>query len=445
MSITAPQPTRRRVLSLVWFPFFFVAAFSSLLLLSFGSPQPHHLPFGVVGTQAQVSFVQAALDRREPQGFVVERVSTAGLLRAAVESDALVAGYVVDPTAPQLLVASAGGGSRANYLRSVVTTAVLPAAEQATLTTVDVVPVAAGDSSGVGVFFYGLPLLLVGMITSIVLLQFGMWPIRKKVVWIAATGAFASAFTFAAATVLDILPTDGWLLVYAFALTQAIGLLTTGLAYFVRQFFLPVAMTFVLVLGVPSAGGTVSGDMLPGFVGWLNAFMPFAQFVDVTRASAYFDGNGLARPLLILLGWVVVGAGVVFLAHVRLRSAASTAAATTHTRARAALASTGRHALTGRVTNTSGAAVAGATVRVLDDDGAETAGVTTDVDGRYEIGALPVGLHHLVVTGRHCEPEIYTVVVRGATVQDVELLDWNDPGGNLTAEELDTRRSFARH
>jgi hypothetical protein len=440
----APQPPKRRVLSLIWFPFFFAAAFSSLLLLSFSSPAPHGLSFGVVGSQSQVSAVQTALDRAKPGGFVVTGFAQPAQLGAALTSNSTIAGLVVDPAGPQLWVASAGGASRANYLKSVVAATVVPALGESTLTTVDVVPVLPGDGSGVGVFFYGLPLLLVGMITSIVLLQFGMWPIWKKATTIAAAGAFASAFTFAAAVLLDVLPVDGWLLLYGFALTQAIGLLTTGLAYFVKQFFLPAAMTFVLILGIPSAGGTVNGDMLPGFVGWLNSFMPFAQLVDITRASAYFDNHNLFRPLLVLLGWVILGAAVLGLARARMRAAASSATSAIRAAAGSMPVSPIRYQLTGRVTTTSRQAIAGATVRVLDDNGDETLGVTTDTDGNYEITALPVGLHHLVAMAPHCEPEIYTVVVQSATVQDIEMLDWNDPSGNLTAEELDTRRSLTR-
>jgi hypothetical protein len=272
------------VLSLIWFPFFFAAAMSVVFLSAFAHPEPHDLRFGVIGAQIVL-----------PEGITPEHV----VGPEGVAAGELAGAY--DSATSTLYVASAASGTRAGYLSQVLHPA----------RTVDLVPLTAGDVSGVGGFFYGLPLLLVGLITSIVLLQFGGWPLRAKLLTIAATGAFATAATWTAAVTMDVIPADGWLLLHGFLLTQAIGWLTTGVAARAKQFFMPISMTFVLILGIPTSGATVNADMLPTPLRWLHEVLPFGQFVEVFRASAYFGDHGLVRPLLVLLAWVAVGAAVV--------------------------------------------------------------------------------------------------------------------------------------
>ncbi len=301
------RPSRRRIVSLLWFPFFFAAAFSVLGLLAFHHPVPHGVQIGVAAGPSE-AVARAAVSELEhdlgadafdlvpfPSSEDARQAVAEGRIAAAVDDDVVV-------------VSSASSPTRATYLARIAP--VLTASESADTVVLDIAPTVAGDGGGVSLFFYGLPLLLVGLITSIVLLQLGPWPVRNKIVAIVAAGAFTSVFSFLLATALDAIPADPWLLLYGFALTQAIGFLTTAAALSLRQFFMPAAMTFVLILGIPSSGATVNSDMLPAQIGWLNTLLPFAQFINVARASAYFSGTGLGAPLAGLLAWVVAGAGL---------------------------------------------------------------------------------------------------------------------------------------
>ncbi|MEV4345706.1 carboxypeptidase regulatory-like domain-containing protein [Actinoplanes sp. NPDC049596] len=402
----APQPTWGRVLSLLWFPFFFAAVMSVVYVVGISHPAPTAVHLGVLD----------AAPVHLPAGIDVEKVNTID----AVRTDELAG--VFDSATSTLYVSSAGSGTRADYL-----TAVLQPAH-----TVDVVPTASGDVTGVGLFFYGLPLLLVGMITSFMMLQFGTWPMRRKVVTLAAAGAFASVFAYAVAVGRDVIPGDEWLLLYGFLLTQAIGWITTALPRFVKQFTMPVAMTFVLLLGLPTAGGTVNADMLPTVLRWLHNVLPFGQFIEVARSSAYFGGHGLGRPLAVLIAWVVAAAALLAWAARPPRPSAPPVAEETG------------HRLNGTVRTTAGRPVPGATVLTLDDNGRELVRTTTGADGGYEVGNVRPGLHHLVVTAAHHEPEIVTIGVhqRYNRARDITLIDWNDPAGPLTSQEIDERRSL---
>lgn len=447
MLTSAPQPTRRRVLSIAWFPFFFAAAFSVMLLLSFASPTPHALSIGVVGDSADRAAVQSVLDHVHAGGFEVTAVTDGAAATTAIRHNELDAVWEPSSSTPTLLVARAAGAPRATYLTAIFTNAVAPATHVGTPEVSDVVPVVTGDASGVSVFFYGLPLLIVGMIASITLLQFGMWPMRKKVGLIAGVGITASVATWTVATSVGAIPVDGWLLLYGFILTQAIGWLTTGVAAFVKQYFVPVAMIFVLIIGIPTAGATVSGDMLPGFMHWLNSFVPFAQFIDVARASLYFENHGLGRPLLILIGWAVLGAALMVAAATRAKRAARRAAISLReSLAQTSTADSSLALLHGSVLTTTGAVIGGASVLLVDDDGREYVRARSGEDGTWSVAGVARGLHHVVVTAPHCEPEIATIAVHGGrseSPRDFRLLDWNDAAGNLTDEEIDSRWALA--
>lgn len=297
------SPATRHALSVLWFPFFFVAAFAAMFLTSFTGPAPHGMAVGVAGDPGQVHAVAHTLEGVRPDGFSVRGVADAADGRALVARGDLAAVYVPGEHA-RLLVSSAASGTRADYLGAAV-------GGELSAHPVDVRPAAPGDVSGTGIFFYGLPLTLVGMIASIVLLQVAAWPVRRKAALIAGAGAFGSVVLYVLATAMDVLPGGHpLLLLYGFVLTQAVGWLTTAAAQLAKRYFMPLSMTFVLILGLPTAGGTVNADMLPGPGRFLNAFLPFAQFVDLTRAEAYFSGHGTVRPLLTLLAWAAAGAAL---------------------------------------------------------------------------------------------------------------------------------------
>ncbi|MFB6817510.1 hypothetical protein ACFCV8_23480 [Streptomyces sp. NPDC056347] len=280
-----------------------------MFLLSFAQPSARGII--LAAPQSSAAGLQKVLDGAEPGGFHVQGYRDSSAAARAVTTGDVAGAFVSGGSgSSELLVSSAASSTRAEFLEGFFGRDVAQRLDT-TITVRDVVPVAAGDVSGAGLFFYAMPLLLVGLITSIVLLQLGGWRLRNKLVLIAGAGAFASLFCYFFATARDVIPSSPPLLLYGFVLTQAVGWLTTAVAMLFKRVFMPIAMTFVLILGVPTSGGTVNSDMLPAFMGWLNGILPFAQFIDITRSSAYFDGHGIAQPLMILLAWAFAGAALV--------------------------------------------------------------------------------------------------------------------------------------
>jgi hypothetical protein len=189
---------------------------------------------------------------------------------------------------------------------------------------VDVVPLLPGDS-GNGAFFFVFPMLMVGIITVLVLLQRAQtWSVERRILSIAVMGAVGASAGFITVVNLNVLPDKPVLLLYAFFLSQVFGQLLLGAAPILKQYFLPIAMTFSLVVGVPSAGGTVPPDLLPTGLRYLSNILPLAQGVRITRSVAYFDGADLLSPTMILVGWAVVALIALGVARYRDRPSSDT-------------------------------------------------------------------------------------------------------------------------
>jgi hypothetical protein len=441
------SPSTRRVLSLVWFPFFFVGAFSLMLLAAYAHPTPHDVSVQVVGSSAQAAHVRQALAEVKAGGFDVSSASSSTTAKSAVEHGEIAAAFITGPT-PSLIVATGASGSRAGYLTRVFQS-VAQGADTGHVHIIDAAPTASGDPNGNALMFLGLPLLLVGMIAAIVLMQFGAWSFSGKVIVIGLAGAFGSVFTYLLALAESVIPNNEWILLYAFMLTQAIGWLGLGGAAFLRQYFLPALMTFVLILGIPSAGATVPQDMSPAFVRWLNSFMPFAQFIDATRSGTYLKATDLARPLIVLTAWDLGGA-VLIAATVMLMRRRHRAAELAEERANADRADPeprGAGDVRGVVVSTAGRPVLDAVLTALNATGSEIARTRVDDSGLYAL-TVPFGPHHLVVTAPHCEPQILQIAVhpeRPTLRHDIALIDWSDASGNLLSDPFPALTEARHH
>ena len=314
MSTPSP-PSRRRIASIIWFPVFFAIALPLAFEIALHAPQPHNLQIAVVGSARQVSETAGELHGLSAGGFTVRRLPSAAAATAAVRDRQVAAAYVDDGSAARVYLARAASPIRANYLQGVFAAIAGETGHQPP-PVVDLVPPAAGDG-GTGVFFVVFPLMMIGLITAIVLLQLPTWRIGWRVAAVAVVGVIGTAATYLTAVKLHILPDKPLLLVYAFLLTQVFGQLGVGAAPLLKQYFLPAAITFALILSVPSSGGTVSADLLPTPFRYLSDVLPMAQAVKVIRSVAYFNNADIAPPTLLMLLWTAIAAGVVAIAWLR--------------------------------------------------------------------------------------------------------------------------------
>jgi hypothetical protein len=304
----------RHIASVLWFPVVFAIALPLVFLVAFHAPQPHDVPIAVVGSTRQVEAVSGKLHAVNSGGFNVHQLSSRSTAIAAVRDREVAAAYVEVPSlSPQLYVARAASAISANYLQQVFVQ-IASESETSPPQTVDLVPLLPGDS-GTGIFFFAFPLVMVGVITVLVLLQkASTWSIERRLVAVAVMGAVGATTAYITAINLDVLPNKPLLLLTAFFLSVMIGGLLVGLAPLLKQHFLPVVMTFILILGVPSAGATMMPDLLPSGLRYLSDVLPLAQAVKIIRSVAYFDGAETLAPTLILMVWAAMALLVVGIA-----------------------------------------------------------------------------------------------------------------------------------
>lgn len=303
--------SRARIASILWYPI----VFAVLLPVTFGvvyhQPKPHRVPIAMVGNPGVTAPVAAQLQRAGAGGFQFRQFGSRRAAVAAVRDRQIAAAYVPGP-APTVFVARAAAPLRASYLQNVFTRIALTTGRQPARL-VDLVPLASGDS-GTGLFFYEFPLMMLGVITAIVLLQLPSFGIGARVLVVAAVGAIGALASYLTAVGLDVLPGKPLLLVYGFVLTQVYGWLMVGAAPLLKQYFLPFSLTFALLLSTPSSGGTVAPDLMPTLFHDLNYVLPLAQGVTISRAIAYFHSVGIAQATLVTAAWAALAVATVALA-----------------------------------------------------------------------------------------------------------------------------------
>jgi hypothetical protein len=315
--MTSPQPSasRRRIVSILWFPVFFAIALPLAFLAAFHQPQPHNAPIGVVGDASQVSRITAELHHVSAGGFEVRQFPSVPAAAAAVRGQQFDAAYAVNGTASILYVARAASGTRPSYLQGVFAS-IAAEAGGAPPQTVDLVPLETGDGS-TGIFFVVFSLMMSGIIAAMALQQLPMWGIGRRAVTVAVVGAIGAVATYLTAVGLNVLPDKPLLLVYEFLLTQVFAQLMVGAAPLLKQYFLAFALTFALIFNVSSNGGTVATDMQPTLFRYLSDAMPLAQAVKITRSVSYFHDADITQPTLLMLLWAAVAGGTVAAAWLR--------------------------------------------------------------------------------------------------------------------------------
>ncbi len=71
-----------------------------------------------------------------------------------------------------------------------------------------------------------------------------------------------------------------------------------------------VTLIVILQFGNPSSGGSNGAAYLTGFWNGIGPFLPPRNAFLLLRNTLYFDGNGIAQPLAVLLAYALIGAAV---------------------------------------------------------------------------------------------------------------------------------------
>jgi hypothetical protein len=368
----------RTLFNALWFPAFFVIGFMVFYLIPFHSPTPHHVNVVVVGQQP-ASALSVALGQHAPGAFDITSVPDQQAARDAVLHRDAIGAY--DPGAghPRLFVAKAAGAP----LETVLQQAFSPVAAQssAQLTIVDLAPIAQGDATGTGLFYLVMVCDVVGYVLVMMLLQAVALQGVRKLLTITGFGAVASTVVFVFGATLNVIPVNLAILPVLFLLSQAVAFTTFGLAPLVKQYIPGVAMGLFVLLSIPSSGGAIPWQMVPGFIRVLHPVMPLGQAIDAVRGILYFHGHGVAGPVLCLVGWLAVGVALLVLASKQATKTVHVAAAGIEEPGPAALGQP--RVLVGEVLESDGSPVQRATVTITDHTGQQIGHIALDENGLY--------------------------------------------------------------
>jgi hypothetical protein len=229
---------------------------------------------------------------------------------------------VIDPrgTTDTLLVATGGGTVLATTLETI--TATLERTEQRAVRTVDVAPASAQDFDGLSSFYLVVGWCVGGYLcASILAISTGARPAnpRRAVIRLVTMALVAIVGGLGGAVIvgpiLGALPGS----VLAFwglgaLITFAVGAATLGLQGVFGVVGIGLAILLVVIAGNPSAGGAFPLPLLPPFWNAIGPALPPGAGTWVARSIAYFKGNAVTGPLLVLSAWALAGIVVTLLA-----------------------------------------------------------------------------------------------------------------------------------
>ncbi|MFE2042806.1 DUF3533 domain-containing protein [Streptomyces sp. NPDC059477] len=290
-------------------------------------PRPRDVPFGVVAPTAVAGRTVTRLDRLPGSPLDPRAVADEASARRQILDRSIDGALIVDParTTDTLLVASGGGTVLATTLERLV--GAVDETEGRTVRTVDVAPASPRDFNGLSSFYLVVGWCVGGYLcASILAISAGARPAnpRRAVIRLGAMALMAIAGGLGGALivgpVLDALP-GGVAALWGLGalITFAVGAATLALQGIFGIIGIGLAILLVVIAGNPSAGGAFPYPMLPPFWQSIGPALPPGAGTWAARSIAYFKGNALTGPLLVLSAWALAGIAITMLAAGRRR------------------------------------------------------------------------------------------------------------------------------
>ncbi|RFU87293.1 DUF3533 domain-containing protein [Streptomyces triticagri] len=279
-------------------------------------PKPTDVPFGVAAPTARAAEQTVArLGKLPGKPLDARTVANEAEARRQIQNREIDGALVVDPRSPTdtLLVASGGGKALSTALETL--TGQLEGAEQRTARTVDVAAASAKDFNGLSSFYLVVGWCVGGYLcASILAISTGARPANPKravirlgtMALVSAVGGLGGALIIG--PVLGALPGSvAALWGLGTLVTFSVGAATLALQGLFGIVGIGLAILLIVVAGNPSAGGAFPLPMLPPFWEAIGPALPPGAGTWVARSIAYFQGNAVTGPLLVLSAWAVAG------------------------------------------------------------------------------------------------------------------------------------------
>ncbi|MFE0190432.1 DUF3533 domain-containing protein [Streptomyces sp. NPDC058989] len=289
----------------------FIASYAG----AFHRPKPVDVPFAVVAPPPAAGQLVRKLDRLPGSPLDPRTAASERAARHQIEDRTIDGALIVDPrgSTDRLLVASGGGASLSQAVEMVVRAA--EKAERRTVRTVDVAPADRDDARSLSSFYLVVGWCVGGYLCAAILaISAGARPSNghRAVIRLAALAVYAIAAglagTIVVGPVLGALPGTfvglwglGALVVFA------VGATTLACQALLGIVGIGLAILLIVILGNPSAGGAYPYPLLPPFWRAIGPALPPGAGTWTARSLAYFRGEAVTCPLLVLSAWAVAG------------------------------------------------------------------------------------------------------------------------------------------
>jgi hypothetical protein len=95
----------------------------------------------------------------------------------------------------------------------------------------------------------------------------------------------------------------------------AVSATTAGLIALIGPVGLGLSAALLIFIGNPFSGVTSAPQLLPTAVDYIGQWLPPGAGANLLRSTAYFNGNGAAGHLSVLIIWAVLGLAAIFVGH----------------------------------------------------------------------------------------------------------------------------------
>jgi hypothetical protein len=283
-----------------------------LMLGLFHSPKPHELPVAIVGQGPLVQGLVKQLDAT-PE-IKAQQANSGADARALIDKRKIYGAYAPRAKTSTVLVASAASPVIAGVLPQVF--GPIDKQRKTQPSVVDTKPLPADDSGGASGYFLALIAIigavLIGWMLELLVpsIRRGALPTLIRLVTLAvfavlsglALALYAKSLGAFEDNVLDV--------------TIALGLTIFGVSTVQSGYTSVLGGTFGLAFGLlvfillgvlATSGGASAPEFLPDFWKTIGGLLPPRAAMELVKDQAYFKGEGIDTPMLVLLIYVALG------------------------------------------------------------------------------------------------------------------------------------------
>jgi hypothetical protein len=306
MANMAPTP---KAVAIVLLPaLVLMLAFAFSYVGAFHDPTPHNVPVAVVGPPTVTSQLDAL------PGDPLDARQAASQADALSQIDDREVYGAFDATTNRLFVASAANRATAIALEATFDR-VAAANRRPAVRVTDVKPLPPEDPNGTAAFYAVIAWVFGGYIGSTLIGLIGSPRSRSRQRATARIGAFAGFGIVAGIlSVVMLRACFGAFSGHVVALCAiaaltifASGAATGGIQAAAGPAGTALVILVFVILGNAASGGPFARPLLPGLWRTIGGVLPPGASVDLARSSLFFDGARIAGPILVLVGWTVLG------------------------------------------------------------------------------------------------------------------------------------------